>query len=195
MVGISAEKNDRGRILWETTKWNRAVVAPSPLYLGDGRIFITAGYGAGSMVLQLLSKGETVSVEVAREFSSRDGLASEQQTPVLYDGMVFGILPKDAGPLRKQLVCYDPSDVTRVRWSSGKTRRFGLGPYVVADGKFYIMDDDGTLTMMRTSPDGCELLAEARILDGHDAWGPIAIAGTRMLVRDSKHLACIDVGE
>lgn len=195
MIGVSAEQGDMGRILWETDKWHKAVVAPTPLHLGNGRIFITAGYGAGSMVLQLTPKDDIFSVAVALEYSAREGLASEQQTPILYNGMVFGILPKDAGALKKQFVCYDPADVTRLLWSSGKTKRFGLGPYIVVDGKFYIMNDDGTLTMMSVSETGFDVLSESKVLDGHDAWGPIAIAGTRMLVRDSKHIVCINVGE
>ena len=29
---------------------------------------------------------------------------------------------------------------------------------------------------------------------GHDAWGPLALAGTRLLLRDMNHLACIELG-
>ena len=57
-----------------------------------------------------------------------------------------------------------------------------------------VLDDDGTLSMLKFSRDGYELLAQYRILDGHDAWGPIALAGTRMLLRDSTRMVCIEVG-
>jgi len=121
----------------------------------------------------------------------KDGLACEQQTPIYHDGLLFGIMPKDAGALRGQFVCYNP-DGTRV-WSSGQTNRFGLGPFILADGKFYVLDDEGVLTLLRASRAGYEQIAQAKVLDGHDAWGPIALAHGRMLLRDSTHMACIAV--
>lgn len=49
VFGVAAEGNDVGQVLWETTEFAPSVVAPSPLVLDNGRIFITAGYGAGSI--------------------------------------------------------------------------------------------------------------------------------------------------
>jgi outer membrane protein assembly factor BamB len=46
IVGVSAEGEDTGQILFESKLWNNNVIAPSPVHLGDGRIFLTAGYGA-----------------------------------------------------------------------------------------------------------------------------------------------------
>jgi outer membrane protein assembly factor BamB len=64
----------------------------------------------------------------------------------------------------------------------------------MADGKFFILQDDGTLTMLAASRTGYEKLAQYKVLDGHDAWGPIALAGTRMLLRDSTRMVCIEAG-
>ena len=33
------------------------------------------------------------------------------------------------------------------------------------------------------------------ILDGVDAWGPMALAGGRLLLRDSRRLVCVDLRE
>ena len=78
-------------------------------------------------------------------------------------------------------------------WTSGTTNRFGLGPYIVADDKFYILSDDGVLTMIRASADGYEQLARSKLLDGHDAWGPLAIVEGKMLARDSRRMVCVDL--
>lgn len=189
VAGISVD----GRLLWEIP-WNASVIAPSPVPVGEGRIFITGGYGAGSLMIRIDKTGQGYTArEIARN-GPRDWLASEQQTPILYDGLLYGIMPKDAGALKQQFVCYDPQNGELV-WSSGKTHRFGLGPYILAAGKFYILDDDGMLTMLACSREGYEQLAQTRVLDGHDAWGPIAIVGTRMLLRDSTRMVCIDIGE
>lgn len=195
ILGISAEKEDLGKILWSSSSWNRKVIAPSPVLLGDNKIMVTAGYGGGSMILKITETDGKYKADVVQEIKPNKGLACEQQTPIFYRNKLFGVLPKDAGPLRQQFVCADPNDLKKFLWSSGKTKRYGLGPFIVADNKFYILSDDGTLTMSKADTEKFEELDKAKVLDGHDAWGPIAIAGKKMLLRDSKNMVCIDVGE
>jgi outer membrane protein assembly factor BamB len=193
IVGVAAEGEEAGKILFESTQWNHNVIAPSPVYLGDGRIFLTAGYGSGSSMARVKKKSGAFSLESLQTIKPEEGIASEQQTPLYYRGHLFCILPKDAGPLRNQFVCCDPDDISRLVWSSGKTNRFGLGPYIVADDKFFILSDDGVLTIARASAKQYIQLAQAKILEGVDAWGPMALVSGRLLARDSRQLVCIDL--
>jgi outer membrane protein assembly factor BamB len=193
IVGISAEKSNAGDILFESTKWNQNVIAPSPVYLGGGKIFVTAGYGAGSMVFEVKKEVDTFIIEPTQSFKPEEGLASEQQTPVFFEGHLFSILPKDAGPGRNQFVCCSADDCGKIVWSSGKTNRYGLGPYILADGKFYILSDDGILTVTKASTREFIQLSQVKILDGHDAWGPLALVNGRLLARDSRRMVCLDI--
>ena len=151
MAAVSAEGTDRGQVVWDTTLWTHSVLAPSPVITPDGRIFVTAGYGAGSMVLQITELNGAFTVQKIKEYKPLEGMASEQQTPLYYEGYFYSIQPKDAGPLRGQFVCYNPADFTKRIWSSGETNRYGLGPYIIADGKIYILSDDCILTMIEAS--------------------------------------------
>jgi outer membrane protein assembly factor BamB len=193
ICGISASGNDRGRVLWESTEFAPAVVAPSPLVLDNGKIFFTAGYGAGSVLVQLKENGGQFKVEVLQKFKPSEGLASEQQTPVFLDGNIYGILPKDAGGERNQFVCCKSGDVMKFVMNSGKTERFGLGPYIFADGKFFILNDDGEMTIASATPSQFKVLDRKRIIEGQDSWGPLAITGGYLLMRDSKQMVCIDI--
>jgi len=193
IVGISAEGDDIGKILWKINKFAPSVIAPSPLVLDDGKIFVSAGYGAGSMLFQVKKDGDEFSAKEIQIYKPKDGLASEQQTPLFYDDHLFAILPKDAGAVRNQFVCCQPGDCTKIIWTSGKTERFGLGPYIIADGKFFILDDDGTLTIAKATSTKFTLLDKVKIIDGQDAWGPFAIADGFLLMRDSKQLVCLDM--
>jgi outer membrane protein assembly factor BamB len=194
LTGVAADGPDAGTILWETNAWNHSVVAPSPVCMPDGKIFMTAGYGAGSMVLQLKENNGRFSVEVIDEFKPKDGLASEQQTPIYWEGHLFGIVPKDGGQYRNQMICVNPSDTKKVIWSSGKETRFGLGPYFIADNKLFILNDDGTLTITRPSTKEYIQLEQVNIIEnGHDAWAPFALADGYLLMRDSKKMVCIDL--
>jgi outer membrane protein assembly factor BamB len=193
ICGISASGADRGNVLWETGDFAPSVVAPSPVIMDEGKIFLTAGYGAGSALLQLTSNSGRFVVRVLQKYKPQEGLASEQQTPVFFNGYLFGILPKDAGALRNQFACYKAGDCKKSVMSSGKTDRFGLGPYIMADGKFFILNDDGEMTIAKVSASQFTVLDKARIMDGQDSWGPIAITGGYMLVRDSKKLVCLNI--
>jgi outer membrane protein assembly factor BamB len=191
VVGVGASGARDGQVLWLSTDWTPSVIAPSPVPMDDGLIFLTAGYGAGSALLKVEQTGGDYSVRTLYKKNPRDGLACEQMTAIFYRGQLFGIMPKDGGAMRNQFACFTP-DGTAV-WSSGKTVRFGIGPYVLADGKFYILDDDGALTMARWSSTAYEPLGHAQVLDGHDSWGPLTIVDGRLLARDSLRMVCLDI--
>ncbi len=193
IVAVSAEKEDAGSIIFESNVFDHTVVAPSPVYIGDGKIFVTAGYGAGSMMLQVKTDNGRYTIESVQQLNPDEGMASEQQTPVFFNGHLFSILPKDAGPRRNQFIACKPVDCGKIIWSSGKTKRFGLGPYLVADDKFYILSDDGVLTIIKATGSKYDELAEFKILQGQDAWGPMVMVNGRLLARDSRTMVCVDM--
>ena len=193
VTGVAANGPNAGKVLWETAQWNHPVTAASPVCMPDGKIFLTAGYGAGSALLQLSPQDEGFDVEVLMSFRPGEGMSSEQQTPIYVDGHLFGILPKDARTLRNQMVCVSPDDPTQVVWSSGPTARFGLGPFIIADDKFYLLDDDATLIIMQKSVRSYIELDRVKLFDGHDAWAPLAIADGYMVLRDDRTMVCINL--
>jgi len=189
VVGVS----EKGKVLFESSLYNHTVVAPTPVYLGNGQVFLTAGYGSGSMTIKIDKSNDKYNVSSIQTIKPNEGLASEQQTPIFYKGLLYSIQPKDAGALRNQFVCYHPDDITKLLWSSGKAKRYGLGPYVYADNKFFVLSDEGELTVINAEANQFEELGKYKILDGHDAWGPMAIVDGRLLARDSKKMICIDL--
>lgn len=181
-----------GELLW-TEPWEPAVVAPSPVQTDENHIYFTAGYGVGSMLLKVsYSGGEWITEKVFTRLP-KEGLACEQQTPILYKGKLYSILPKDAGPDREKFVKADLEG--NIIWSSSADIRFGLGPWVFADNKFFILKEDATLYMIDADADKWELLDSAKIFDGTDAWGPLAISDGFLLLRDSHNMICLDLRE
>jgi outer membrane protein assembly factor BamB len=192
-VGVAADGPNGGKILWETGAWKHDVISPAPVCMPDGRIFLSAGYGAGSMVLQLSGSGDRFDVKVTDEYLPAKGLASEQQTPLFWNGHLLGIMPKEGGIYRMQMVCVHPSDPKKVLWASSKEGRFGLGPYFIADNKLFILDDEAVLTIAKPSLEKYIQLDQAKITDGYDSWAPFALADGYLLLRDSKTMVCIDL--
>ena len=193
IAGISAEESDRGQLLWQSRIWNHTVTAPSPLEIGDNRIFLTAGYGAGGMLVQVNFNQGRYSLDSLQFVPPGGGCASDQQTPILYNDRIWSILPKDGGALKGQFACFDSRDISKVIWSSGKTNRFGLGPFILADDKFYVLDDLGVLSVFDRINALPVLRSEHKILEGPDAWGPLAIVDGLLLARDTRQMVCVDI--
>ncbi|NQT19257.1 MAG: PQQ-like beta-propeller repeat protein [Planctomycetes bacterium] len=183
VAGVSAED---GVILWETTDWRISVATvPTPVLVGAGRIFLSGGYNAGSMMLQLEEENNTITAQTLFSLSPKV-FGSDQQTPIFYDGYIYGVIPGG------RLVCLDLEG--RHVWASDSTNKFGIGPYTIADGIIFVMDDHGALTMVEATPKGYSRLASAKVLPGHDSWGPMAFAGGKLIVRDLTTMTCLDVG-
>jgi outer membrane protein assembly factor BamB len=106
-------------------------------------------------------------------------------------------MPENAGPLKRQLVCYNRSDLRSLVWSSGKDMRFGrgLGPYIVKDDKLILLDDDANLYLFRLEGSSATMISSYDIMDGIEAWGPMAIAGNHLIMRDARNMLCLYIGE
>jgi outer membrane protein assembly factor BamB len=181
---------ETGKLLWKTSGWTVTMATtPTPVPIAGGRVFLCGGYGAGAVMLRVKRTGEAWTVE--EEFRLAPGVfGSEQQTPILYRGYLYGI--KENG----EMVCLAPGG--KVIWKSGRLNRFGAkgrGPYLAADGLLLALDSDGMLTLVEAVPQGFRALAQHRILRGHEAWGPMALAGGRLLARDLKRMVCVYLRE
>lgn len=65
---------------------------------------------------------------------------------------------------------------------------------MVADGKIIILNDDGVLSMAEASTEGYRPLGGgARILDGPEAWAPMALVAGRLIARDGRRMVCVDL--
>jgi outer membrane protein assembly factor BamB len=196
VCGISAEKADMGKLMWVTTDWSPATTAASPVYLGNNEIAVFGSYGAGGARIVITATGSGFTATVKEQHKATNGLASDQQTPVIIKDYIWDVMPENAGALKKQLVCYKKSDLLTEVWSSGKENRFGrgLGPYIVSGDKLYLLDDDGNLYFYRIQDNKATLLASHKILKGIEAWGPMAIAGKYLIMRDARNLLCLNIG-
>jgi outer membrane protein assembly factor BamB len=196
VCGVSAEGDDIGKLLWKTTDWSPATVAASSLLLGNNEIAAFGSYGAGGARIRISAEGSRYTASVLEQHKATNGIASDQQTPIITGEFIWCLMPENAGTLKKQLVCYDKSDLLKPVWSSGKENRFGrgLGPYIVSGNKMYLLDDDGKLYFFRMENKSVTLIASHKIIKGIEAWGPMAIAGNYLIMRDARNLICLNIG-
>lgn len=185
--GVTGVDASDGSILWETDEWKMRTNVPSPLVVGDGRIFLCAGYGKGSMMLKLNDTDGKITAEPVFTLKAKV-FGSEQHTPLFYGGYIYGVR------IDSQMVCMDLDG--NIVWNSTSQHSFKkLGPYMIAGDLMYIMDGSGKLTLAEATPTGYVPLDEAKVLDGIESWAPMAMVAGRLIVRDFKRMVCLDVSE
>ena len=186
--GVIGVDFQTGNVLWSNTDWKIGIATcPSPLVLPDNRIFFCGGYNAGALMMQVVKKGNSYEAQTLYKLRAKV-FSSTQQTPVFHENHIFGIRQVD-----KLMVCLDLNG--KVVWESRGQGKFGDGPYMLADGKFLIFDDFGTLTQIEATSAGYRKISETRVFDGHDAWGPFALAEGRLFARSFDEVACVDMRE
>ncbi len=197
VVGVSAEGDDTGALLWTTKEWSPATVAASTLLLPDNELAAFGSYGAGGAKLKINYDGAGYSVKLIEEHKASEGIASDQQTPIITGNLIWSVMPENAGVLKKQLVCYNVSDLRKPVWTSGKENRYGrgLGPYIVRGDKMFLLDDDANLYFFKLENSTAKLISRHNILKGIEAWGPMALAGNYLLLRDARNLVCLFIGK
>ena len=193
VCGVSADEADRGTLLWETSKWNPSQVSPSPVQLSANRFFVVAGYGMGGALLQVDRQGNKWTVSIVEQHKPGEGLSSEQQTPILYNNMLISVLPKDGGGSRERLVCYSPSNLRTPIWTSAAGERFGYGPYAIINNLLFAFKDDGELYVYEIMRQSMKLVKQQRIMDGMDAWGPLAYADGILILGDAHEIKGVKI--
>ncbi|MBK9140024.1 MAG: PQQ-like beta-propeller repeat protein [Verrucomicrobia bacterium] len=182
VVGVAA---DGGQLLWETTDWKITIATvPAPVVVGDGRLFLSGGYNAGALLLQLVEKDGKITAQTIRRYDPQV-FGSTQHTPIFHANHIFGIRPDG------KFVCLNLE--SGVVWTSEPGSNFGLGPYLRAADVIFVLSERGSLALVEATPAGFNRLATAEIFKGHEAWGPMALVDGRLLLRDYSRLFCLDV--
>lgn len=149
----------------------------------DRTLFLSAGYGSGSRMIELQSRG-TSTVAMQRWYNNR--VRVHLSNAVRIGSLVIGT-DGDFGPMF--LTAVDAA-TGAIAWQD---RTFNRSQLVVVDGKLLILDEDGNLGLASVTPKGLQVLARARLLEPI-SWTPPTLVGTRLYVRDRKTIAAYELG-
>ena len=183
-LGVAAAD---GRLLWEFSRKFNVALAPSPIAVDGERVFLTGSYDAGSVMARVRNTGGVFKAEPVFDMKNNEW-NSEVHTPIVYKGFMFAVGKKKRG----LFTCLSPDG--KEAWTSDGKAAFGLGSYMMADGMFFVMEGDtGKLHMLEASTTGYNELGSAQVLNGQEVWGPMAVSGGRMVLRDLSKMVCIDL--
>ncbi len=193
VVGIALAD---GALLWNSPFAARMAAVPSPLSIGDGRVFVTSGYDAGSVMYRVQKSASGFTAEKLYDLTSQQ-FNSEVHTPILYQNHLFAVSSKTRG----LFTCLGLDG--KIVWQSpvasgdpGGSRTFDLGGFLLADGMFFILDGkSGALRLVDANTKAYKELATAQILEGEDVWGPISLSNGKLIIRDMSKMVCLQVGK
>lgn len=183
LVGVEAAT---GKLLWEHDWRTQVAVAPSPLPIGDGRVLMTSGYKAGSVMVRVARDGESWKTQDLWTLTWEQ-FESDCHTPVLWKDHLYAV------DMQGRLACLSLDGRVLWRYPDEHKGPFGLGPYLIADGLLYLLEEDGLLHLVEPDPAAYKELAKAQILTGHEAWAPMAVFNGKLLARDLSTLVCLDI--
>jgi len=190
---MAAVDSADGKMLWRHD-WRTNRPVPQPVHLGDGRFFLTIGYGGGCAMIKVAKSdngsagggggGWTVS-----EIFQDDRSGSRVPPALFYDGHVY----TNSDDNRRGLQCLDANG--DVKWETVNNPSFGQGSMIIADGVIFIIADrTGELVMAEANPTAYKELGRAKLLGGHDVWAPMALSDGKLILRDQSQMKCVDVG-
>jgi len=170
-AGTAAHDLQSGKELWRFpfTSTNGINVA-QPLALPGDQVFVSAGYDAGSIVLQIKKEDEKWS---ATPVWQNKRLKCKMSSAIYYDGYLYGM---DDGVM----ACLDAKTGER-KWKGG---RYGHGQILLRDNLFIIMGEAGELIFVAADPKTHRELAKLPMLPGGKAWNAPALAGNMLLLRN-----------
>lgn len=175
-VGLAPEN---GALLW-SYPWdtNNGINVSQPIVVDRNRFFISSGYGKGAALVELKPTGNTFTATTIWENAN---MKNKFNSSVLHNGYVYGL---DEGIL----TCLDVNTGER-KWKNG---RYGYGQVILAGNHLIVTSDEGEVALVKASPDQYSEVAKFSALSGQ-TWNYPAIAGGRLLVRNSTEMAAYDI--
>lgn len=175
-----------GKILWSYEGWSCRIPINSPTPVGDGRIFITGEYGAGSAMIKVAKSGEKFSVT---ELYKTDVCGAQIHQPILHEGHLY--MNSNGNSRKDGMLCLSLDG--KVKWKTGG-KKFERGGMLFVDGLiFNIEGTNGDLHLIEPGPEGYKEIAKVSLLGGKEIWGPMSLSKGRLIIRDQSQMKCLDV--
>jgi len=170
---------ESGKVLWSLPwKTSMQISVAQPLLAGNDRVFVSTGYGKGSVLVKVTQKNNAFQ---ATELWTSLKMKNKFTTSVIHEGTIYGL---DDG----RLAALDLETGKRL-W---KAREYGHGQLLLADGKLIVLGDDGTLGLVNPSREAYSEISAFQALEGR-TWNNPSIAGGILLIRNDREMTAFDL--
>ncbi|MGH7169238.1 MAG: PQQ-binding-like beta-propeller repeat protein [Gemmataceae bacterium] len=169
-----------GKVLW-TFDWPGDMAkASQPVTLPGNRIFLSAGYSVGCVLLHL-TRGSDGQWTTETVWLGRNKMCTQFSNVVIAHDCAFGL---DC----RELACIDLATGER-KWK-GKTYKFGQ--IMLVGDLIVVQAEDGYVALVEANPDAFKEVARLPAL--HDkTWNNPVLSGPYLLLRNDKEVVCYQV--
>jgi outer membrane protein assembly factor BamB len=183
-TGFAAIDPTDGNQLWNVD-WRTEydVNATTPVVIDD-RVFITSGYGTGSMLLK-------VNFEKVDSLWRIDEFSSIHSDPYIIDGYIYGY-SGDSFQNKGAFRCIDLSNGEE-KWS---TNDVGWGTCTLVDGYLLCSDIKGNIFLINPDPNKFDLVTTLSSALGEikgPVWGTPVVANGYLYLRFKQKLICYEI--
>ncbi len=169
VVAVSAAD---GKLAWQIPFVGRRMAYNAATPIVEGQTIIYTGQGRGTAAVKIEKQGDGFA---AKEIWSNPELSVQFNTPVLKDGLLYGL--SDRG----NFFCIDAKTGKTVWTDTASHGNFGaildVGPVLLA------LPSDGQLTVLKPDEKACTQVARIKVAEKQTYAHPV-VAGKRMYVRD-----------
>jgi outer membrane protein assembly factor BamB len=177
--GVEAKS---GKLLWNVDFANQRDLNVADAISYKEYVFVSSGYGKGSMLFKLKPTGTGITTEKVWESDLMD---NHHGGVILYNGYLYG-----SGTNARGWFCLDfPTGKQMWKTPNGK------GSITFADGMLYMLDERGNMKLVRAAPEKYECTGEFNVPKGGDSmyWAHPVICGGRLYIRHGDKLFIYDV--
>jgi outer membrane protein assembly factor BamB len=204
LVSLDPATGEKLFAVWFRSSLHDSVNAAQPVFVGD-RVFLSAAYDTGAMMLEVAADGRSATVA----WQDESAMENHWSTTIPQDGFLYGFSGRHEQGSDFRCVRADDG---MVMWrtpdgSDGSRAAFyGRGSAIHADGRFIVMGERGTLALVEASPAGFREVSRRQIPEfGHPCWTAPVLSRRRLFVtgcrqrheptgtRESYHLVCFDL--
>jgi outer membrane protein assembly factor BamB len=195
----SAHDPATGKLLWRFAWPGEQPKVPQPIVVGENRLLLSAGYGLGSKLIEIVPS-EKSSAEASSEPKSADEPADEMfefaarelwasralkpkfDNPMVHDGSIYGI---DDG---MALTCLDLKTGKR-KWRGG---RYGHAQLLLVGELLVVQTEVGDIALVDAKPDAYHEYTWFHAISER-AWNTPALSGKLLLVRNHLEAAAFEL--
>ena len=157
----------------------RAPKGAQPIVLTGDRVFLSAGYGNGCVLLQI--KAGTGTQLTAMPLWKNMRMKNQFNSVAVRDGYFYGL---DDG-----LLACVATETGERKWKDG---RYGSGQTLLVDDLLLIQTEPGPVVLAAAKPDAFQELGRIPAL-GSKTWNHPTLAGRYLLVRNDQEAACYEL--
>ena len=172
-----------GKLLWKVDVVNQRELNNTDAIVYNDYVFISTGYGKGSMLVKLKASGKEIVPETVWQSALMD---NHHGGVILHNGYLYG-----AGSNTKGWFCLD--------FLTGKQlwKADGKGSITFADDMLYLLDERGMMKLIKASPDKFDLSGEFKVPEGGKGmyWAHPVVCGGTLYIRHADKLYAYDISE